>query len=172
MRVAQQHIAYLKRSAAHVTAEQVLRSIRDVEWDLVAEACGAPRARISEADESLRVEWIGPSGVLCCDLYYRPGDHRPVRVEGWETPDVAAGVIEEAIDNLDPQAGWYATVRAFLSGCVDTVSATYGSARGEEMAPILGSQVCLWLAQQFNGIIRDPRGDWYEPTDGLDLKPL
>src|SRR5688572_100295 len=131
--MAQRHVVYLKRSAAHVTAEQVLRSIRDVEWDLVAEACAVPRARISEADEHLRVEWIGPAGVLCCDLHYRPGDQRPVRIEGWETPDVAAGVIEEAIDNLDPKARWYATVRAFLEECVDTVSASYGSARGEEM---------------------------------------
>ena len=53
-----------------------------------------------------------------------------------------------------------------------TGSASYGSARGEGMAPILGSQVCLWLAQEFDGIIRDPRGDWYEPTDGLDFKRL
>jgi hypothetical protein len=170
--MAQRHSVYLKRSAAHVTADQVLRSIRDVEWDLVAEACDVPGARISEADEHLRVEWVGPSGVFCCNLHYRPGDQRPVRIEGWQTSDIAAGVIEEAIDNLDTKARWYAKVRAFLGVCVDTVSASYGSARGEEMAPILGSQVCLWLAQQFDGIIRDPRGDWYEPTDGLDFKPL
>ncbi|HEY1189805.1 MAG TPA: hypothetical protein VGE74_19305 [Gemmata sp.] len=170
--MAQRHTVFLKRGAAHVTADQVLRSIRDVGWDLVAEACDVPRARIGEADEHLRVEWIGPPGVLCCDLYYRPGDHRPVRIEGWKTADIAAGVIEEVIENLDPKARGHAKVRAFLEGCVDTVSASYGSARGEEMAPILGSQVCLWLAQEFDGIVRDPRGDWYEPTDGLDFKRL
>jgi hypothetical protein len=167
--MAQRHTVYLKRSAEAVTPAQLLQAIRDVEWDLVAEVCGVPQARINEADENMRIESAGP-GFYCYHLSYRPGDARPVAIERWPTPDVAAGVIEEVIDNLDPKARWYAKVRKFLEECVDTVSASYGSADGEEMAPILGSQAGLWLAQQFDGIIRDPCGDWYEPTDGLDLR--
>jgi hypothetical protein len=170
--MAQRHTVYLKRSAESVTPEQILSSIRDVEWDLVAEACGVSMARISEADENLRIENVEPPGFVWYKLYYRPGDQRPVDIERWRTPDETAGVIEEVIADLDPKARRSAKVRRFLKGCVDTVSASYGSARGEEMAPVLGSQVCLWLAQQFDGIIRDPGGDWYEPTDGLDLNPL
>ena len=169
--MAQRHTVYLKKSAEGVTAEQILRGVTAVEWDLVAEACDVPRARINEADENMRIEASGP-GFSCYHLSYRPGDARPVEIRRWETPDVAAGVIEEVLDNLEPKAKSYRKVKAFLEGCVDTVSASYGSGAGEEMAPILGSQVCLWLAQQFDGIIRDPRGDWYEPTDGLDFKPL
>jgi hypothetical protein len=170
--MAQRHTVYLKRFAEGVTPAQILASIRDVEWDLVAQACGVPMGRISEADENLRVENVRPPGFVWYKLHYRPGNQRPVDIERWRTPDEAAGVIEEVIDDLDSKGRWYARVRAFLEGCTDTVSASYGSARGEEMAPILGSQVCLSLAQQFEGLIRDPRGDWYEPTDGLDLKPL
>jgi hypothetical protein len=169
--MAQRHTVYLKRSAAGVKPAQLLQAIQDVEWDLVAEVCGVPRARISEADENMRIESAGRT-FRRYDLSYRPGDERPVTIERWPTPDVAAGVIEEVIGDLDPKARWYAKVRKFLEECVDTVSASYGSARGEEMAPILGSQACLWLAQQFDGIIRDPCGAWYEPTDGLDLKPI
>lgn len=170
--MAQRHTVYLKHSAAGVTPGQVLASITDVEWDLVAEACGVPADRIGEADEHLRVEGDGSAGFRRYDLHYRAGSQRPVLVERWESPDIAAGVIEEVIDGLDPKNPAHRKARTFLEGCVDTVSASYGSARGEELAPVLASQVCLWLAQQFDGIIRDPGRDWYAPTDGLDLTPL
>src|SRR5690349_14477418 len=100
--MAQRHTVYLKRSAEGVTPEQVLASIRDVEWDLVAEACGVPMARISEADENLRIESVKAPGFIWYKLHYRPGQQRPVDIERWETPDIAAGVIEEVIDDLDP----------------------------------------------------------------------
>ena len=170
--MAQRHVAYLKRSAAGITPAQVLASITEVEWDLVAEACGVPRERISEADENLRVEGTDATPFRFCHLHYRPGTHRPVMVERWESDDVAAGVIEEVIDGLDLENPSHRKAQAFLRQCVDTVSASYGSARGEEIAPIFGSQVCLWLAQQFDGIVRDPAGDWYAPTDWLDFRPL
>lgn len=170
--MAQRHVAYLKRSAAGITPAQVLASITDVEWDLVAEACRIPRERISEANENLRVEITAATPFRFCHLHYRSGVHRPVIVERWESDEVAAGVIEEVIDGLDPGKPTHRKARAFLSECVDIVSASYGSALGEEMAPILGSQVCLWLAQQFDGIVRDPAGDWYAPTDWLDFRPL
>jgi hypothetical protein len=171
--VAQRHTVYLKRSAESITPEQILASIRDVEWDLVAEACDVPMARISEADEYLRIVNVKPPGFVWYKLHYRSGEQRPVDIERWKTPDQAAGVIEEVIENLDAEAASFKKVRRYLKGCVDTVGASYGSnLPGEAMAPILASQVCLWLAQQLGGIIRDPCGDWFEPTDGLDLKPL
>ncbi len=171
--MAQRHTVYLKRSAEAITPEQLLTAIRAVEWDLVAEACGVPMERISEADENLRIENFKPPGFIWYKLYYRPGGQRPVDIERWQTPDVAAGVIAEVIDNLDLEAATYGKVQRYLAECVDTVSGSYGSnLPGETMAPIFASQVCLWLAQQLDGIIRDPCGDWYEPTDGLDFKPL
>jgi hypothetical protein len=173
--MAQRHTVYLKQSATDVTPEQMLAAIRAVEWDLVAQACGVPMERICEADENMRIENVEPPGFRWYKLHYRPGKQRPVDIERWETPDVAAGVIEEVIENLDPDMKSCRKVRKYLRGCVDTVSGSYGSnLPGEAMAPILASQVCLWLAQQLGGIIRDPCGDWYEPADadGLDLKPL
>jgi hypothetical protein len=171
--MAQRHTVYLKRSAEGVTPEQVLAAIRAVEWDLVAEACGVPMERISEAHENLRIENVKPPRFLWYKLHYRPGEQRPVDIERWESADMVAGVIREVIDDLDPNAAWHGTVRGHLEGCSDTVSGSYGSnLPGEAMAPILASQVCLWLAQELGGLIRDPCGDWYKPTDGLDFEPV
>jgi hypothetical protein len=171
--MAQRHIVYLKRSAADVTPQQLLKAIRDVEWDLVAEACKVPRKWISEADENMRITRVGRSRKFRrYQLHYRAGDQRPVDLERWESEDMAKGVIQELMDDMRPSET-NDKARRFLAGCVDTVSGSYGSALpGESMAPILASQACLWLAQQFDGIIRDPRGNWYEPLNDLELKPL
>ncbi|MBY0230845.1 MAG: hypothetical protein K2W96_16280 [Gemmataceae bacterium] len=169
--MAQRHTAYLKRSAKGVRPEQILKAIRDVEWDLVAQACGVSMARIEEAHGNMRIGREG-RGFRRYDLSYRPGDARPVLIERWRTAAIASGVIQEAIENLDPKKPQHRKARAFLEECVDTVTASYGSGPGEAMAPILASQACLWLAQQFDGVILDPCGDWYVPKDDLDLKPL
>src|SRR5262249_15711605 len=102
--MAQRHTVYLNRSAERIPAGQLLAGIRAVEWDLVAEACGVPMERISEADENLRIENVKPPRFLWYKLHYRAGKQRPVDIERWETPDVAAGVIGEVMDNLDPNA--------------------------------------------------------------------
>ena len=75
--------------------------------------------------------------------------------------------------NLDPEAAWYDRVRRHLEECVDTVAASHGSnLPAEAMAPILASQVCLWLAKELGGLIRDPGGDWFEATDWLEFNPV
>lgn len=171
--MAQRHIVYLKRSAEGVKPEQILKGIRDVEWDLVAQACKVPMKWINEAWENMRISKVGRSRkFLHYQLHYRAGERRPVDLERWKTPDVALGVIQEVIEDLSPGPSSN-KAREFLEGCVDTVSGSYGSdLPGESMAPILASQACLWLAQQFDGIILDPRGHWYEPLNDLELKPL
>jgi hypothetical protein len=144
-----------------------------VEWDLVAQACKVPMKWISEAWENLNITKVGRKRrFLHYQLHYRAGDERPVDLRRWETDDVALGVIREVMDDMS--AGERNDkARRFLEGCVDTVSGSYGSALpGESMAPILASQACLWLAQELGGIIRDPRGDWYEPLNDLEFKPL
>jgi hypothetical protein len=170
--MAQRHTVFLKRSAAKITPKKLLAGIQEVELDLIAEVCDVPAARINEALENLRIENLQPRGFVRYRLFYRPGQTRPVDIDRWRTPDIAAGVIAEVIDNLDPNEPSTARVRQYLEGCVDSVSGSYGSGTGEEMAPILASEVCRWLAEQFGGIIRDPGGDWYELGEWPDLKLL
>lgn len=170
--MAQRHTVYLKRSAAEVPPEELLAGIQEVDLSLIAEACDVPGERVDEALQYLRIENLRPPGFLFYRLYYRPGRVRQVDVERWRTPEEIRGVIAEVIDDLDPQAAFYRTVRRCLKDCVDTVSASYGSMPGEAMAPILGSEVCRWLAEKFGGILRDPSGDWYELGEWPDLKPL
>ena len=143
-----------------------------MELDLIAEACNVPLARIEEALNHLRIENLQPPGFIFYRLHYRPGDVRQIDVERWRKPEEVAGEIEEVLENLAPKALSSTRARNYLPDCVDTVSASYGSMPGEAMAPILASEVCRWLAEQFGGIIRDPCGDWYELGEWPDLKPL
>jgi hypothetical protein len=168
--MAQRHTVYLKQSAAKVSPEELLAGIQEVELGFIAEVCKVPFDRIDDALRNLRMENVKPPGFLFYRLCYRT-EGRQIDVERWRTPEEAKSVIGETIDNLDPDATSFRAVRDFLNGCVDTVSASYGSSMpNEAMAPILGSEVCRWLAEKFGGILRDPCGDWYELAESPDLK--
>jgi hypothetical protein len=168
----QRHTVYLKWSAAEITPEELLAGIQEVDLSLIAEVCDAPGERVDEALKNLRIENLRPPGFVFYRLYYRPGDVRQVDVERRRTAEEIRGVIEEVMENLDPETGCSEKVRQYLRACVDTVSASYGGMPGEAMAPILASEVCRWLAEKLGGIIRDPRGDWYELGEWPDSKPL
>ncbi len=91
--MAQRHSVYLKRSAAAITPEEVLKSITEVEWDLVAQACEVPEKWIAEADENLRVENDGGTEFRRYHLYYRSGDERPLMIERRATQEQIDGAI-------------------------------------------------------------------------------
>ena len=166
--MAQRHTVYLKQSAARVTPEQLLEGIREIDLHLLAESCGVSDELIDEALASLRIEKVKPRGFVFWRLIYRPGEVQQVDID--RLPNV--GAIAEVLEDLDPDLPCSNVVRRHLSECVESVSASYGGMPGEAMAPILGSEVCRWLAEQFGGIIEDPSGDWYELGESPDLKPL
>lgn len=170
--MAQRHTAYLKQSAVVITPKQLFDGIREVDLALLAESCGVSDDLIDEALANLRIEKVKPRGFVFYRLIYRPGEVRQVDIDRWPTAKLAAGVIAEVLENLDPDLPCLEAVRGHLGECVDSVSASYGSMPGEAMAPVLGSEVCRWLAEKFGGIVRDPAGDWYELGEYPDLKPL
>lgn len=168
----QRHTVYLKQSAAKVTPGQLLDGIQEIDLATLAESCGVSDDLIDEALQNLRIEKVKPRGFVFWRLVYRPGQVRQVDIDRWPSAKTATGVIAEVLENLDPELPCLEAVRAHLGECVDSVSASYGSMPGEAMAPILGSEVCRWLAQTFGGVICDPSDDWYEPGKYPDLKPL
>lgn len=166
--MAQRHTVYLKQSVATVTPEELLDSVRQIDLAMLAESCGVPDDLIDEALQHLRVEKVKPRGFVFWRLVYRPGDVRQVDIDRFSNAEAAA----EKLEFLDPDLPCADAVRRHLAECVESVSASYGSMPGEAMAPVLGSEVCRWLAEKFGGIIEDPSGDWYELGEGIDLKPL
>jgi hypothetical protein len=170
--MAQRHTVYLKKSAARITPRQLLAGIREIDLGEIAEVCGVSLDLAQEAHDNLRIEKIEPRGFTFYRLFYRPGAQRQVDIHRWRSQAQVKGVIAEVLDNLDLTNPAAAKVQEFLGGCVDIVSASYGSMPGEAMAPILGSEVCRWLAEKLGGIIRDPGDDWFELGDWPDLKPL
>ena len=166
--MAQRHTVYLKQSAAKITPEQLLDGIREVDLHLLAESCGVSDELIDEALVNLRIEKVKPKGFNFWRLVYRPGERRQVEID--RLPN--AGAIAEVLEHLDPDLPCSDAVRAHLGECVESVSASYGSMPGEAMAPILGSEVCRWLAEKFCGTMEDPSDDWYELGECPDFKPL
>src|SRR5262249_31740462 len=103
------------------------------------------------------------SGFRFFRLSYRPTGKRQIDVERWQTEDEVRAVVAEVLEDLEaeghPALG---RIHAHLRQTGDIVSASFGSAPGEAMAPILASEVTGWLAEHFDGIIQAADDSWWE----------
>jgi hypothetical protein len=68
-------------------------------------------------------------------------------------------VLEELEDKGHPALE---RIRSHFQQTVDIVDASFGLAPGEQMAPVLASEVTRWLAEKFDGIIRAADDTWWE----------
>jgi hypothetical protein len=157
------YTVYLRRSAAHVTPAELLAGTRIADLYTIAEFSDVPDAMIRDALGQLRIENVDHAGFRFYRLCYRPDGMRQVEVERWQTPAEvradAAEVLELVTARNHPALG---RIRDHLHGTVDIVSASFGSAPGERMAPVLASEVTRWLAEEFDGLVRDADDSWWE----------
>jgi hypothetical protein len=157
------YTVYCKRSVAGVTPEQLLAGVQSVDLHTIAEGDEIPDEVIVEALGQLRIENVDPSGFRFYRLCYRPAGKRQIDVERWQTAGEVQGVAAEVLEGLEdeghPALG---RIRAHLQGTVDIVAASFGSSPGEQMAPVLASEVTRWLAEKYDGIIRAADDTWWE----------
>jgi hypothetical protein len=96
-------------------------------------------------------------------LIHRPGEVRQIDVERWPSRDEVEVDLAELLEDLEAGAEpLLPRIRPHLEGVVDVVSASFGSAPGEVMAPILASEVARRLAEHFDGIIRAADDGWWQ----------
>jgi hypothetical protein len=173
MVMAQRFTVYLKQSAEGVTPAELLAGIQEVDLGEIADVCDVPSDAIEEALARLRMSRVKRRGFRWYALEYGREGTRPIAIQRWETPEVARGVMDETIEDVKSRKPPRARVICkWLSESVDTVSASFGSSPEEEMAPILASEVCRWLAVRFGGIIQAPDGKWWKPGEEPNLEPV
>ncbi len=167
------YTVYCQRSAAGVTPEQLLAGTREADLHTIAENDDIPDDVIVEALKRLRVQNVDPQGFRFYRLCYRPDGMRQINVERWQTSSEVHGVVAEVLGGLEDQ-GHPALdrIRAHLGQTVDIVDASFGSAPGESMAPVLASEVTRWLAQKFGGIIRAADDSWWQLGRHGEYQPL
>jgi hypothetical protein len=170
--MAARYTVYLKRSAAGVTPEQLLDGTTEADLHTIVED-DLPDEVIVEALEQLRMENVKPRGFVWYRLCYRPAGKRQIDVERWQTPEEIQGVAEEVVEDLLERGHpGLDRIRKHLQATTDIVFASFGSSTGEEMAPILASEVTRWLAEHFDGIIRAADNSWWELGDSHEYQPL
>jgi hypothetical protein len=171
--VAVRYTVYCKQSVAHVTPEQLLAGVREADLPTIAENDDIPDDAIISALGSLLIEDVKPGGFCWYRLCYRPSGLRQIDVERWQTPEEVRGVATEVLGDMqDDGHPAFARIRVHLEEVVDIVDASFGSAKGEEMAPILASEVARWLAEKYDGIIRAADGSWWCLGKHDEYKPL
>jgi hypothetical protein len=157
------YTAYCKRSIAGVTPEQLLAGVQVADLHTIAEGDDIPDKVIVDALDQLRMENVDLTGFRFFRLCYRPAGKRQIDIERWQTADEVRGVVAEVLEGLE-EKGHPALrrIRAHLRQTVDIIDASFGSAIGEQKAPVLASEVTRWLADKFDGIVRAVDDTWWE----------
>jgi len=161
--MAARYTVYCRKSAANVTAVELLAGTRIADLHTIAEGEGIPEEAIVSALRQLRMENLGSSGFKFYRLCYRPDGNRQVDIERWQTIEEVRTVVEEVLEDLEATShSVLPRIRSRLAETVDIVDASFGSSESERMAPVLVSEVVRWLAEQFDGIIRAADHSWWE----------
>jgi hypothetical protein len=171
--MAARYTVYCQRIAAGITPEQLLAGTREADLHTIAENDDIPEDMIVDALKQLRIENVDPKGFRFYRLCYRPDGLRQIDVDRWQTAEEVRGVVAEVLEGLEAK-GHPALdrIRAHLEQTVDIVYASFGSAPGERMAPVLASEVTRWLAERFDGIIRAADDSWWELGQYGEYQPL
>lgn len=167
------YTAYCRQSVAAITPQQLLAGIREADLHTIAENDDIPDDVILDALKQLRIENVDQEGFRFYRLSYRPNGMRQINVERWQTQDEVRAVVAEVLEQLEEvRHSALDRIRAHLGQTADIVSASFGSAPGERMAPVLASEVTRWLAQKFVGLIRAADGSWWELGRHGEYQPL
>ncbi len=157
------YTVYCKRPVADVTPEQLLAGMQVADLHTIAENDDIPDDVIVDALGQLQIENVDQNGFRFYRLCYRPAGRRQIDVERWQTLDEVRGVVAEVLEGLEGDGhAALERIRTHLRQTVDIVDASFGSSPGEEIAPVLASEVARWLAEKFDGIIRAADATWWE----------
>jgi hypothetical protein len=167
------YTVYCQRSAAGVTPEELLAGTREADLHTIAENDDIPEEMIVDALKQLRIENVDPTGFRFYRLCYRPSGVRQIDVERWQTAGEVRAVVTELLEGLEAKGHpALERIRAHLVQTVDIVDASFGSAPGERMAPVLASEVTRWLAEKFDGVIRAADDSWWELGQYGEYQPF
>jgi hypothetical protein len=162
--VAIRYTVYCRESLAGVTPEQLLRGVQEADLLTIAENDGVSDEVAESAVDNLSIVDLKPETPFTFyRLVYRKGDVRQVDITRCPDIEDVRQHVEEVLEDLEAEAHpLLARIRRHLEGVVDIVNASFGSAAGEAMAPILASEVTRWLAENRAGIIRAADDSWWQ----------
>lgn len=167
------YTVYCKISVAAVTPEKLLDGICCADLHTIAEGNDIAEKTIVDALGQLRIEDVDPGGFRFYRLCYRPEGKRQIDVERWQTPEEVKCDLDEVLEELEHDSHpALERIRNHLRSTIDIVDASFGYSRGQEMAPVLASEITRWLAEMFDGIIRAADDTWWELGEHQEYEEL
>jgi hypothetical protein len=167
------YTVYCQQSVADVTPEQLLAGAQVADLHTIAENDDVPDDVIVAALDQLRIVNVNPPGFRWYRVCYCPDGMRQIDVERWQTAEEVRSVLGEVLEGLRAEESpRLACIQSHFEKTVDVVDASFGSAPGEQMAPILASEVTRWLAEKYSGIIRAADDTWWELGRYGEYQPL
>jgi hypothetical protein len=164
---------YCARSVAHVTAEDLIAVICDLEDPYTLAECYGiedEEEAVDRAMKHLRIEPVaGPQGGKI-SVRYKPPDARPVLLHVWSRPKRVQTERDEALEQFEDVSGRnVARVRKHLADCVEVAALELGWTQLEDMGIVFASVIAEFLAVEGNGLIRDQNEDWWAVKNGAPV---
>jgi hypothetical protein len=157
------YTVYCKQSAAALNPEYFLNGIRQADLYAIAEGPGVEEEAIDAALRALRVEASTTGNRSSFQVCFRPSGLRQVLVELWETNEEVETVISEVLSDLSCEQ-WESKaemITSRLGQANETVDISFGNSPQEAMAVVIASEAARFLAEKFNGVVRDSDDQWW-----------
>ena len=154
---------YCTRSVAHVTAEDLLASISEMDLHTIAEGFGIEdEAIVDAAVSALRIEPVLQLEGVKFRLLYRPKDSRPVFIYVSVEPAEVRELRDEVLEELAPsKARGVRRVRSHLARVIEVAALELVWNQLDDMGIVLAGQVAEYLAVVGKGLIQDHNDDWW-----------
>jgi hypothetical protein len=154
---------YCAQTVQHVTPNDILAGIDDVDWHTVAEGFGIEDdAVVDHAIDQLR---IGPASNGLGEKFYiryRDPQFRSVLIHLWVDPDRVRVERDEALEVLERRRGKGAKeVRTHLDRVLEVVAFELKLRDLEGMGIVLAVLVAEYFAGTGDGVIRDQNDEWW-----------
>ncbi len=154
---------YCSRPASHLTADDLLAGLGDVDFLTVAEGFGIEDEDVvHRALSLLRIEPVSEPEGARFRLRYRPARFRPVFIHFSTEAGQVQTLREEALEELEgKKSKGLKRVQAHFSRVVEVAALELGWGQLEDMGIVLAGQVAEYLAAVGEGLICDQNDDWW-----------
>jgi hypothetical protein len=152
---------YCTRPLDHLTPDGLQTTIG------AAERCMLEALRLEDHDvvptapTRLRIERDDGTGGVWCRIHDPGSSPRPLEVHVWTAEAEIDEMREEELERLEGTGGGTGRIRSHLCRTVAAAAVQLGWSQMEGTGAILARTIAEHLAATADGLIRDPRDEWW-----------
>jgi hypothetical protein len=161
---------YCTRPLDHVTPDGVQTAIGAAERHMLEALRLEDDDAVPAAPTRLRIERDDGTGGVWCRIHDPGSWPRPLEVHVWMAEAEIDEMREEELERLEETGGGTGRIRSHLGRTVAVAAVQLGWSQMEDMGAVLARAIAEHLAVLADGLIRDPRDEWWAIEKGFSTR--